>query len=103
MLKIVLEYFITAAVIVVGGSPMLSEVAIEAITGHGDNEVVRASWSDGENCEFAVVFTEEGLANGRWDESGSFFAEDAEGDEVEVSFFELVKKSYVSSPAGEAA
>lgn len=102
MLKIVLEYFAAADVIVIGGSPMLSEVEIEPVTGIRGNEIVHASWVQ-EDGNYSVTFTEEGLTNGHWDESGSFFAEDAEGDEVEISFFELKKKSYVAPEEGEGA
>jgi hypothetical protein len=102
MLKIVLDLFSNADLIVVGDSPMLSEVSIEDVTGDGDNEIVNATWTS-EEGDFSIKFTEEGLLNGKW-VNGSFLAIDSEGDEVEVTFFDLVKKSYVAvSPEGVAS
>lgn len=61
---------------------------VEAITGDPNNELVRFSWTDGEN-DFSAIFTEGGIANGSFKSDGKFVCEDHEGAETEFSFFEV--------------
>lgn len=99
-LQQVLALFSNSDVIVVGGSPMLSEVDVEETNGDDGNEVVHASWTNGEN-NYAVIFTEGGLNAGHW-KDGCFFACDNEGDETKICFFDLVKKSPLPESADDS-
>lgn len=57
---------------------------MEADCGDPENEVVRFSWIDDESLEFSLVLTEASIAEGRW-VGASFFCNDSEGDEVQIS------------------
>lgn len=91
----ILNLFESADVIVVGDSPYLHSVDVADITGADENEVVRASWTDGE-YDYSAIFTERGLRNGFW-QGDAFFAHDHEGTETEIRFYKLQPMSPVAA------
>ena len=69
-------------------SPLLTSWDTSPAIGENDNEVVKFSWKDSDSQGFSCVLTEEGIANGEW-KGTSFFCNDHEGDEVQISLFTL--------------
>lgn len=57
-------------------------------SGNPDNELVQFHW-DGPDGSFAVALTEGAIAEGKWVGS-SFFCNDVDGDETQISFYEHV-------------
>lgn len=70
---------------VVVDSPVLSTWASIEPIGDAANEVVRFAWED-QDASFEIILTEGGIAAGKW-EGDSFFCEDHEGDEVQISLY----------------
>jgi hypothetical protein len=86
--RAILDLIARSDVIVVGDSPYLHSVDVDSINGDPDNQIVHASWHDAEGQQYCVIFTEGGLASGRW-EGNEFVAEDHEGDETRIKFYKL--------------
>lgn len=73
---------------VVANSPMLSEWNASEPIGNPNNEVVFFTWEDADGT-YSLTLTEGGIQAGQW-KGQSFFCEDHEGDEVQISLYRHV-------------
>ncbi|WP_233875288.1 hypothetical protein [Paraburkholderia adhaesiva] len=83
-----IELLNRAGQVQVDDSPADTTWQTATVEGAPGNEVVRFAWSDNHHG-FSVVLTEGGIAGGEWT-GGSFFCEDAEGADTQISLFETV-------------
>ncbi|MDD2742037.1 MAG: hypothetical protein PHV02_07180 [Rhodocyclaceae bacterium] len=67
--------------------PLLTEWDSTEVNGDPENEVFRASWTDG-TCEYSEVLDEGGIADGWFDDNGRFVVENTEGEKTEIRFYE---------------
>lgn len=67
---------------------LLTGITAEPVVGTPENEVVCFNWTDGE-CDYIDVLTEDGIANGTFNEDGKFICENRDGDLTTVRFFKL--------------
>lgn len=75
-------------------SPLLLHVSIGEVPDEYEPEleIVRFTWTDGEH-EYSRVFTQEGIAKGRWWFGNSYNLDDHEGDFATIKAFKLSKHS----------
>ncbi len=77
-----------ASAVTVDGGAMLTDIAAEELTGDPDNPLVRFTWTDGE-CDYSDILTEGGIAGGVFDSDGKFIAENSDGEETVIRFFDV--------------
>ena len=76
------------AVTVDDGVLLLHNWEIEKVTGDGNNQVVRFSWTDGE-CDYSCILTESAIDAGAFDSEGKFVCENHEGETTVFRFFKV--------------
>lgn len=83
---------LAGAITIDDGALLTDSNEISELTGNPENEVVRFSWTDGEN-EFSDILTEGGIAKGVFDSDGKFVCENREGEKTVFRFFALERLS----------
>lgn len=70
-------------------SPLLTSWDVSEPNGADSNQVAHFQWTDDDGLVFSVTLSEEGIAKGQW-AGNSFFCEDADGEEVQLTLYRLV-------------
>jgi len=91
----------TASAVTVDDGPMLTDIAAEELTGDPDNQVVCFTWTDGE-FDYADILTEGGIAEGVFCSDGKFVAENSEGEQTVIRFFDVERLNEVSGKCAAA-
>lgn len=71
-------------------SMLLTRWTTSPITGHPDNEVLRFQFTDDEGLGYSITLTEGGINDGSWEE-GVFNCQDAEGDPVQLTLYQMFR------------
>lgn len=79
-----LELLSSADEVCVDDSPRGTAWATSSLTGEAENEVARFWWTGDDMQDYTVILTEGGISGGKW-VGTSFFCEDHEGDETQIT------------------
>lgn len=77
-----------AQVVTVDDGPLLNHWLTDEPNDHDDNQIVHFSWTDGES-NYSCDLSQDGVASGKFGETGEFLCVDCEGDPVCIRFFSI--------------